>query len=244
MIFNGGQIHGTGHGQFGNGILLDGAGTIQFNGTTCEWLDQCIAVRGGSNISFRNGWIENVKQVANALDTRVRGLYIDRNYIANSCYNLQDHSGFCFLMPPGDGSFGSFSQNILNWSSAKPDHVVPSPSRSIAVERNYYRSSLQDLPAQHPSANCPSAALSSLRAGHLVLPSIASGRRQEVTIKWAPSPFSDANYDASCTIRNPSSRLSVVGIQDATASLIKVAIENNDKTRSESGSLSCIGIHN
>jgi hypothetical protein len=246
--FIGGQIHGTLNGQFGNGILLEGTNVVSFSGTTCEWLDKCLVLTGNATeTSFTDGWIENVKQV---IDVRGpgRGFYLERNHIANSCYDLQDHSGFCVRVSAPHGTYGTFTRNFLHWGGvAGPDAtVVGASSPQVNASDNLVRDIWTDYTLGQTRAQAGPEAGSApmLRRGATSL-NVAStpGNPNSIVVTWQPSAFVDSQYTATCSVVSPDATVVIDRILSKTPSQVNIHLLPGEAGSPRRGHVECLAIH-
>ena len=241
--FTGGQIHGTLVGQFGQGVLIDGAGVIQFEGVTCEWLDRCLQVQKGATISFTHGWVENVKDVVELGPGPVNGVFFDQNYLANSCFDLKTHSGFCLHALSAATQDVSFSQNVIASGTAPPDAVLQaSPGVTVASSYNDMNGTVANGTARPVSAGVvqDSSRTESPRWQQAkgVSPWIAAGQSTDMTVSWSPGPFATANLQASC-VTDGSFGISVVGIRSLTRQDAHVLLQNRDLWKASRATILC-----
>jgi hypothetical protein len=246
--FIGGQIHGTLNGQFGSGILLQGTNVVSFSGTTCEWLDKCLVLTGNATeTSFTDGWIENVKQVIDVKGPG-RGFYLERNHIANSCYDLRDHSGFCVRLSSPLETYGTFNRNFLHWSGViGPDTTLSgSSSPQVNASNNLVGNIWTDYTLGQTRAQVAPAADSApmLRRGASSLnPVSARGNLSSLVVTWQPSAFLDSQYTATCSIVSPDATILIDRISLKTPSQVTVHLLPAEDGSLRRGHVECLAIH-
>ncbi len=236
--FNGGQIHGTIGGQFGRGVFAQGAGVIQFEGVTCEWLDECMRIEESGVISFLHGWVENVKRVIELGPGPVNGFFFDENYLANSCFDLQTHTGACLRAPFPNTQDISFTHNVLASGTAPPDAVVQANS-AVAISGSYtdMNGTVRNMSAHQTTASKPLDS-TGWRGAKAVSPWIAPGHSIEVKLVWSPGPFTTAKLRTNCTSEGDSS-IALIGIRAVTAQYAGVVLENRDTHKSTRATIVC-----
>jgi hypothetical protein len=240
--FIGGQIHGTLKGQFGNGILLEGTNVVSFSGTTCEWLDKCLVLASNATeISFTDGWIENVRQVMD-VNGPSRGFYLERNHIANSCYDLRDHSGFCVRVSAPLGTYGTFTRNFLHWGGVPgPDAtLVGVSSPQINGSDNLVGNTWTDYTLGQTRAQvAPFAPV--LRRGAASLD--VARNLSSIVVTWQPSAFVDSQYTATCSVVSPDATLTIDRISSKTPSQVDVHLLPAEGNSPPRGHVECVAIH-
>ena len=236
--FVGGQIHGTIAGQFGVGVVINGAGVVTFDGVTCEWLDRCLTVRTASTISFHRGWIENVKQVVETGPGPVRGVFLNQNYLANSCFDTRDRSGFCFGALNPQSQDLAFSQNQLAWGTPPDQLLRAAPGVSIRASDNDTNGVVNDpSPAMKTVETGSEGRQGRARSGW-----IAFGASGSMAVSWLPRPFPDGDITASCVTVGGEGELSVVGIDRLSASGLRVKVENRGNGGPQRALIECTGL--
>ena len=234
--FAGGQVHGTIGGQFGRGVFIEGAGVVQFEGVTCEWLDECLRVQAGGVISFRHGWVENVKRVAELGPGPVNGFFFEENYLANSCYDLGTHTGVCLNAPSASTQDVSFTGNVLASGAAPPDVVVRA-NAAVAISASYtdMNGTVRDMSAGHATA---SPGTTGRRGAKALSPWIAAGQSAEMKLVWTPEAFTTADLQADCVTVGDSA-IAVTGIRAFTAQDASVVLENRDPRKTSRATVVC-----
>ncbi len=247
--FIGGQIHGTLKGQFGNGVLLEGTNVLSFSGTTCEWLDKCLVLTSNATeTSFTDGWIENVRQVLD-VGGPGRGFYLERNHIANSCYDLRDHSGFCVRVSAPLGTYGTFTRNFLHWGGVPgPDAIlVGSSYGQIDASNNLVGDAWTDYTlGQTRTPLAPGAAPVVRRGTSSLNPGSAPaqpGKANSIVVTWQPSAFVDSQYTATCSVVSPDATFVIDRISSKTPSQVNVHLLTADDNSPPRGHVECLAIH-
>lgn len=245
IAFSGGQIHGSIGSQLGNGVLIDGAGVVRFEGVTCEWLDACLDVANGTMVRFTDGWIENVKRVATLGAKGVRGFTLDHNYLANSCYDQGTHKGWCVKLEAAKADTGvSFARNYLAWGVAAPDALITAPPGAAVdapgtVENGVLKNATDGNAARNRS---PGENEQPWRKAKTTTPWIAHGSQAIVHLTWAPGPFPTDDFTASCVTFGGNSAMRVEGVVQQNAAGIDVIVRNLDPSEQQRTSVECIGV--
>ncbi len=255
IMFSGGQIHGAINSQLGNGVLIDGAGVVRFEGVTCEWVDSCLDVRGGTAIRFTDGWIENAKRVATLGAKGVRGFTFDHNYLANACYDRQTHGGWCLKLASAKEDAGvTFAHNTLAWGVAPPDSLlVAPPGAVVAVVGTLENGASYDTRA--PGARAGSvgtgrsvgAATGSVdaagwRKAMAVSEFIPAGGTATIPLVWSPAPFPSPDFTASCVTVDVKAVVRVEGIVEQGADYLEVQVRNTDPRSPQRATVHCVGM--
>ena len=245
IVFSGGQIHGAIASQLGNGVLIDGAGVVRFEGTTCEWLDSCLTIANGTAIRFSDGWFENVKRVATLGEKGVRGFTLEDNYLANSCYDQRTHGGWCVKLASAKADLGvSFARNTLAWGVAPPDAVVAAPPGAVVDASGLVENgALKDASTGAARAGSKAAGESApWRKAMAMSPWIAPGSSATAHLTWAPSPFPSEVFTASCVTFGSHAVVRVEGIVRQSAKDLDVSLTNVDPRNQQRAMVSCVGV--
>lgn len=240
--FTGGQIHGSIGSQLGRGVLIDGAGVVRFEGTTCEWVDRCLEIVSGTTIRFTDGWVENAKHFAVLGPGPLRGVTLDHNYLANSCFDLRTHTGACVEITGDDVAGVSFTHNVLAWGTAPPDRVVLAPKQALVeagstLENGVLRDRSVGM-AVLPGANGGST----VRVARGSTGWLAPRQTVRVQMTWSTKPFSTDDFTPTCTLLGTTGALELLGIVRESRSSVEVAVRNSRSVEAERSSIRCVGI--
>lgn len=244
IVFSGGQIHGSIGSQLGNGVLIDGAGVVRFEGVTCEWLDACLDVPNATAVRFSDGWIENVKRVATLGEKGVRGFTLDRNYLANSCYDQRDHRGWCLKVASAKADVGvSFAENTLAWGVAPLDALLAGPGGGAVdardtVENGVLKSGVNGGGRSQRAGDAGAF----WRKAMTQTPWIAHGSEAVVRLTWAPGPFATEDFTATCQTFGGNSAVQVEGIVQQSAKDIDVLVRNLSPDEQFRATVECVGV--
>ncbi len=239
--FLGGQIHGSIGSQLGKGVFLDGVGVVRFEGTTCEWLDNCLDVRNGVAVRFADGWIENVKRVATLGENGVRGFSLEGNYLANACYDARTHGGWCVRLASAEADTGTvFAHNFLAWGTPPDALVLMPPGAAVSGTNTLQTGASADAGASSPAK--PTNTGISWRRAKGRTPWIGPGASATVHLAWAPAPFATADFTASCVTYGAPTALQVKGIVRQNAAGVDVMMTNTDPRQPQRGLVECIAL--
>ncbi len=258
IMFSGGQIHGAINSQLGNGVLIDGAGVVRFEGVTCEWVDSCLDIRSGTAIRFTDGWIENAKRVATLGPKGVRGFTFDHNYLANACYDRQTHGGWCLKLASAKEDAGvMFAHNTLAWGVAPPDGlIVAPPGAGVAAVDTLENGVNHDLRAggaagaragsagagRSVASTAASGAAAGWRKAMALSDFIPAGGTATVALVWSPAPFPSSDFTASCVTVGAKAVVRVEGIVEQTAEHLQVQVRNTDTRSPQRATVHCVGM--
>ncbi len=261
ITFSGGQIHGAINSQLGNGVLIDGAGVVRFEGVTCEWVDSCLDVRSGTAIRFTDGWIENAKRVATLGAKGVRGFTFDHNYLANSCYDRQNGTGWCLKLASAKEDAGvTFAHNTLAWGVAPPDGLVVAPPGALVAAVGTLQNGGDPTAATAHTgrtigaragfggAGRPSGSIADAgsnagwRKAMGMSDFIAPGGTATVSVAWSPTPFPSADFTASCLTVGAKAVVRVEGIVEQSADHLEVQVRNADPRSPQRATVQCVGM--